>query len=89
MISRPGMKNGETSPRAAVAQHQRRFRYSLHTTDPRADQNAARDLVLVFVGMPAGVVKSLRCRSHGKDDEIVDLALLLRLHPVVRIEASV
>src|SRR5512135_2422852 len=39
--------------------------------------------------MPAGIVEGLRRRSHGKDDEIVDLALLLRLHPVVRIEASI
>src|SRR5262249_56405819 len=28
-------------------------------------------------------------RTHGKDDEVVDLALLLRLHPLVGIEAAV
>src|SRR5215470_19942639 len=77
------------APRSAVAQQQRGFRDSFHATDPRADQNTARDLVLIFARMPAGVVEGLRCRSHGQDDEIVDFALLLRLHPVVRIEASV
>src|SRR5262249_6290981 len=76
-------------PRAAVAQQQRGFRDSLDAADPRADQDTGRDLILILPRLPAGVVKRLRCRSHGKEDEIVDLALLLRLHPLVGIEASV
>src|SRR4029077_10871024 len=42
-------------PRAAVAQYQRVSRDPLPPTDPRADQNAARDLVLILTRMPAGV----------------------------------
>src|SRR5260370_14242 len=37
---------------------------------------------------PAGIVERLRGCSHGKDNEIIDLALLLRLHPIVRIKGS-
>src|SRR3954470_5050124 len=38
--------------------------------------------------MPVGVVKRLRRRAHREDDEIIDLALVLVLHPLVWIEAA-
>ena len=38
---------------------------------------------------PAGVVERLARRAHGKDDEVVDLALLLRLHPLIGIVGAV
>ena len=39
--------------------------------------------------LPAGIVERLRGRAHREDDEVVDLALLLRLHPLVGIEGAV
>src|SRR5262245_49573888 len=51
--------------------------------DAGANQDAARDLILVARGLPAGVVERLLGRAHGVDDEFIDLALLLRLHPLV------
>src|SRR5438270_877595 len=38
---------------------------------------------------PVGVVERLPCRRHREDDEVVDLALVLRLHPLVGIERCV
>src|SRR5262249_24470460 len=39
--------------------------------------------------MPVGVIERLLGSRHAEDDEIVDLALVLRLHPLVGIEAAV
>jgi hypothetical protein len=45
--------------------------------------------VVVGLRVPASVVERLARRAHGKHNEIVDLALLLRLHPLIRIETAV
>src|SRR5260370_33758430 len=37
---------------------------------------------------PAGIVERLRGCSHGKENEIIDFELLLRLHPIVSIKGS-
>ena len=47
------------------------------------------DLVFVASRLPAGIVERLARGAHGEDDEIVDLALLLRLHPLIGIEGAV
>src|SRR4051794_29358795 len=39
--------------------------------------------------MPAGIIERLLRCAHRKEDEIVDLALVLGLHPAVGIEAAV
>src|SRR6195952_155861 len=39
--------------------------------------------------MPVGVVERLLRRAHREDDEIIDLALVLVLHPLVGIEGAV
>ena len=39
--------------------------------------------------MPVGVIERLFRGGHGKEDEVVDLALFLRLHPLIGIEAAV
>src|SRR5262245_44429302 len=39
--------------------------------------------------MPAGVVEGLPGRAHREDNEVIDFALLLWLHPLVGIEAAV
>src|SRR5471030_2887191 len=48
-------------------------------------------VVLIFVTgrPPAGVVERLARRAHGIDDELINLALLLGLHPLVGIEGGV
>ena len=56
--------------------------------DAGADQDAGALLLLLRVGLPAGVLERLRGRRHAVDDEVVDLALLLGLHPVVGIEVA-
>src|SRR5207248_4775053 len=45
--------------------------------------------ILFGGGMPTSVVERLACRAHRENDEIVDLALILRLHPVIGIERAV
>ena len=76
------------SARAAVAQNQRGFRDAFDSADAGADQDTARDLLLVLVRMPVGIVERLLRRAHGIKDEVVDLALLLRLHPMIGIEGA-
>src|SRR5438045_1095697 len=39
--------------------------------------------------MPTSVVERLACRAHRENNEIVDLALILRLHPLIGIEGAV
>jgi hypothetical protein len=39
--------------------------------------------------VPIGVVERLRRRPHGEDDEVVDLALFLGLHPTIGVEGAV
>src|SRR5664279_3907054 len=39
--------------------------------------------------MPIGIVERLARRTHRENDEIVDLALVLRFHPLVGIEGTV
>ena len=83
------MKNGDTrrGPRSfstiAVSA------MPVEAADAGADHHAGADLILVARGLPAGVVERLRGGAHREDDEIVDLALLLRLHPLVGIEGAV
>ena len=75
--------------RPALLQHDGGFRDSGEAADAGADHHAGVDLVLIARGLPTGIGQRLRRRAHRKDDEVVDLALLLRLHPLVGIEAAV
>jgi len=38
--------------------------------------------------VPVRIVKRLRRRRHGKNDKVVDLALLFGFHPVVGVETA-
>ena len=58
------------------------------TADAGADHDAGFDLLLIGFGSPAGICESLGSGPHRVEDEIVDLALFLGLHPVVRIELA-
>jgi hypothetical protein len=53
------------------------------------DHHAGAALLVVAGGLPSGVVERLRRRAHSVDDKVVDLALLLGLHPLIGIEAAV
>src|SRR6476646_2014385 len=56
--------------------------------DTRSDHGAGTFLLVGGVGLPAGILQRLLGRSHGVDDEIVDLALLFGFHPIVGIELA-
>ncbi len=47
------------------------------------------DLLVIGLRFPAGIGERLRRSGHRIDDIIIDLALLLRLHPLIGIEAAV
>ena len=56
------------------------------SADSRADQDPGLDLLLIGLGRPFGVAQRLRRGAHAVNDEVVDPALLLGLHPVVGVE---
>jgi hypothetical protein len=85
----PRDKERGKPPRTALLQQQRGLIDAAQPADAGADGDAGRDLVLVALGLPAGIPQRLRRRGHGEDNEIVDLALLLRLHPIIGIESAV
>ena len=62
---------------------------AFNAADAGADHHAGVRFVLFGLRMPAGIFERLTCRAHRKDDELVDLALLLRLHPLVGIVGAV
>ena len=76
------------APRAALVQRDRGFLDALQAADAGADQDARGDLVLVRRRLPAGILDRLVGRRHRIDDERIDLAALLRLHPFVGIELA-
>src|SRR5512139_3745570 len=56
---------------------------SFNAADTRPDQDPGRSLLIIALRVPTCIVKRLPCRAHRKDDELINLALLLRLHPLV------
>src|SRR5262249_11088585 len=53
------------------------------------DHHSSSSLLIIGLRMPTGVVERLASGTHGEDYEFVDLALFLRLHPLVRIVGRV
>src|SRR5437879_917759 len=84
----PGNEERRYFARAALLEKQRRIGNAGQAADPRADHRARRATILFGSGMPIGVIERLARRAHRENDEIVDLALILRLHPLVRIERA-
>src|SRR4029077_5834233 len=76
-------------PRPPLLERDGRVGNAGKTADARADHPARLDLILVAGRLPACVIERLARGTQGEDDEVVDLALLLRLHPMVGIEAAV
>ncbi len=56
---------------------------------PEADQDAGRNLSSSLSGFQAGIRQRHIAAAHRIDDEGIDLALFLGLHPVVGIERAV
>ena len=56
---------------------------------PEPISDAGALLLFLGLGLDAGVVDGLRGRRHGIDDERIDLALILDVHPFVGIELAV
>ena len=88
LISRPGNEERTDAARALLLQQDGRLGDAVQTADARADQNAGALLLVRRIGLPAGVLQSLIGGRHREDDEVIDLALLLRLHPIVGIELA-
>jgi hypothetical protein len=84
-----GDEEGRDAARAALDEGRRGLVDAADAADAGADQHAGGALVLIRLGLPAGIAKRHRGRRHGIDDEGVDLALLLRLHPLVGVEGAV
>src|SRR5579883_2458906 len=59
---------------------------SLQSPDAGANQHGSSIPILLACRMPACVVKGLIGSRHCEDDEIINLALFFRLHPIVGIE---
>src|SRR5262245_44586764 len=88
LIKRPGMKNGDTR-RGPLSF--RTIAVSAMPVRPPIPDPIITGAHLVVVGrrLPACILERLARGTHGEDDEIIDLALFLRLHPLVGIEAAV
>ena len=81
----PGDEERRNAPRPLLVQRDRGIVNAAEAADARTDQHAGFDLVLVSPGRPIGVAQGLGRRGQGVDDEIVDAALFLGLHPIVGI----
>src|ERR1700694_2831591 len=82
----PGNEEWRYLARSALFQKQRRIGNARKASDPGADHRPGGATILFGGRMPIGVVERLARRAHCKNDEIIDFALVLRLHPLVGIE---
>ena len=81
-----GNKERRDAARSPLMQCHRGVVDASEAADSRADQDACLNLLLVGPGAPIRVAQRLRRGAHAVDDEVVDVALFLRLHPVVGIK---
>src|SRR6185437_8712494 len=84
-----GNEEGRYLARSALLEQQRGIGDAGETTDAGADHRSGGATLLLGRGVPVGIVERLTRRAHGKDDEVVDLALVLRLHPLIGVERAV
>src|SRR6516225_5886004 len=85
----PGNEKRRHAPWSLLLQHDGSFGNPGEATDPGPDHHPGSDLLLVRRRLPTRILQCLLRGAHGEDDEIVDLALLLRLHPLVGVEGAV
>ena len=67
---------------------QRRIGDAVQPADPRAHEHTGAVALFFRLWIPAGIGDGLRRRRHAHDDELVDPALLLRIHPLIGIEGA-
>ncbi len=84
-----GNEERADAARAAVAQRVAGLVDACDAADAGADEDAGAIWSSSRLRLPAGVGERLVGRGHRIDDEGVDLALFLRLHPVVGVEGAV
>ena len=77
------------APRALLVERDRGVIDAADAADAGADENAGGILLVGGLRLPRRVLQRLGRGGHRVDDEGIDLALLLRLHPLVGIEAAV
>src|SRR5437660_5377912 len=75
--------------RALLLQGDRGIGNPLDAADAGSDHHAGGDLVFIARRLPAGMFDRLARRAHRVDDEVIDPALLLRLHPLIGIVGAV
>src|SRR5690606_7397384 len=81
-------EEGTDAARTLLVQRDRGLVDAADAADARADQRT--DAVLLFLGLRLhpGVIDGLFGRRHGVDDEGINLALLLHVHPLVGVEPA-
>src|SRR5262249_56545454 len=84
-----GNKDGRDGARPFFFKHDRRCGDAREPADARTDHYSRSDLIVIAGWLPSRIIQRLACGAHCEDDEVVDFALLFRLHPLIRIEASV
>ncbi len=86
---RPGNEERRDAARPFFLQRERCLGDTFDAADAGADHDAGPGLIVVTRRLPAGMLDRLTGGAHRIDDELVDPALLLRLHPLVGIVGPV
>src|SRR5947209_460529 len=84
-----GDEERRDTARTFVGKHERGLGDAFDAANTRPDHHAGCDLVFVLRWFPAGMLDRLARGAHRVDDEVVDPALLLRLHPLIGIIRAV
>ena len=79
-------EEGRDAPGTLLVQRYRGVIDAAETADAGADHDAGLDLFLVRARRPVSVAERLGSRGHAEHNEVVDLPLLFRVHPVAWIE---
>ena len=85
---RAGNEEGRHATRALLGHHQRGLFDGLQPADARAQHDAGAQLAFLVLRFPAGILHGHLGRGNPIEDEVIDLATLLRLHPVIGIEGT-
>jgi hypothetical protein len=83
-----GNKERADAARALFVEDDRRFIDAAQTADARADQRTGPFRLVAGLRFDTRVVDGLLGGGHGIDDEGINLALILHIHPVVGIELA-
>jgi len=74
--------------RTALLQNNRGLGDALDAPDAGTDEDSRHDLIFIGRRPPTGIIERLSRGAHCKDDELIELALILRLHPLVGIVSA-